>query len=119
MRASANPSANPKVVTTTQVIGVVDKTEISNADVLAGDGQVFSSVVKPPRAGDKQLTWYRVTKGGFVGIEGIRARIPEGKELHDGAFDIRSLRKQGIVLQELGLGPATGYVEPEPAATGT
>lgn len=97
--------------TTNVVTDVTDKVEVTKADILAGDGQVVASAVKPAKPDDKKLHWYRVTKGGFIGHSGIRARIPVGKDLHDGAYDIAQLKKQGIELEDLGEGPATGPLQ--------
>ena len=117
MRSSTVPSSSQK--TTNVVVGTVDKTDFSPSDIVAGDREVVASAVTPPKPGDKQLRWYRVTKGAIVdkdgrislAHDGMRTRIDVGKQLNDGAYDINLLRRQGIELEDLGEGPATGPLQ--------
>lgn len=117
MRAST--TTRPETKTETVVVGTVDKVEFNVDDIKAGDGQlvrnaVTNADVKPDA---KKLHWYRVTRGGNIGHDGVRTRLTVGKELHDGAYDIRNLIRQGIALEDLGEGPATGPLQSAPQAT--
>jgi hypothetical protein len=111
MRQSAVRPTESK--TETVVTGHVEKTDYDAKDIVAGDGELVRNAVRKadaPKEADKKLHWYRVTRGGFIGHDGLRTRMAVGKELHDGAYNISQLKKQGIELDDLGEGPATGPV---------
>jgi hypothetical protein len=102
----------PQVQDTHTVTGVAAKAELSASDVSAGDGEVVADARRRDAPAAPRRHWYRVLKDRQVlGGGGLPVRLYAGKEIHDGAYDIRRLRQNGVELQDLGEGTTEGPPE--------
>lgn len=112
MRSSAVRQPQAQQQDTHTVVGVASKPELTSEDVKAGDGEVVADARRRDAPAAPKRHWYRVLKDRQVlGAGGLPVRLYAGKEIHDGAYDIKRLRQNGVELLDLGEGTTEGPPE--------